>query len=76
MSNLARDNADLFAEAASRGLITTEVVPGTRRYGRIWKITSAGLYFLNAGASLIASAELHDYEKRIGATSDTEPSLP
>lgn len=60
-ANLTRDHADVVAEASSRGFITTEVVPGSAFYGRLWKITPRGLYHLVSGAHLIQAQELAAY---------------
>lgn len=43
-SNYARNNAALFAEAASRGHISCLTVSG--RNGGAWEVTSAGVEFL------------------------------
>ena len=64
-SDLARTDAHLVAEAASRGYITTQVVPGAYEYGRYWKITGNGLLFLNMGASLIKDQELAAYNAHL-----------
>jgi hypothetical protein len=63
-SNLAREYGDTIAEAASRGFITTEVVPGGGLFGRLWKITPTGLQFLWAHAHLIEDTEENDYVQR------------
>lgn len=44
-SNTARRDADIVAMAASIGLITTQITPGT--YGRDWRVTTKGLELLN-----------------------------
>jgi len=53
----ARNYADEIAEAASRGLITTEVVPGGCLYGRLWKLTPEGLRFLYQHSDILAEEE-------------------
>jgi hypothetical protein len=45
-SDDARVNADEVAEAASRGFITTAVIPQGSVYGRLWKLTPLGTQFL------------------------------
>jgi hypothetical protein len=60
-SDLAREYAQEVAEAASRGMITTAIVPGELQYGRVWKITISGLRYLYAGSVLIAPQELAAY---------------
>lgn len=61
-SDDARVYADEVAEAASRKLITTAIVPpaSARIYGRIWKVTPRGLAFLFRHAALLTSEE-NDY---------------
>lgn len=44
-SNRARRDADVVAMAASMGLITTQITPGT--FGRDWRVTTEGLTHLN-----------------------------
>lgn len=56
-SNEVRDFADEIAEAASRQLITTAVVPGGRTFGRLWKLTPAGTALLFEKAALVADEE-------------------
>lgn len=56
-SNEARDFADEFAEAASRQLITTAVVPGGLTFGRLWKLTPAGVTFLFDRAEALSDEE-------------------
>ncbi len=54
-SDVARQFADEIAEAASRELLTTAVVPPkyAQVFGRLWKLTPAGLQFLwDHGAEL------------------------
>lgn len=57
-SDDARRYAEVVAEAASRNLITTEVIHGSGVHGRLWKITIGGLQLLNAGSSMIVDEEL------------------
>lgn len=59
-SDDARVFADEIAEAASRKLITTAVVPpaSARIYGRIWKVTPRGLAFLFRNAALLITEEV------------------
>lgn len=52
-----REYADEVAEAAIRQLITTAVVPGGSTYGRLWKLTPAGVSFLFDHADLIRDEE-------------------
>ena len=63
-SDIAREFAEEIAEAASRGFITTEVVPGGGLYGKLWKLTPAGLSFLWAKAHLIEVLEEKHYVER------------
>lgn len=56
-SNEVRECADEVAEAASRGFITTSIVPRGAVFGRLWKLTPAGLSFLFDNAPLVASEE-------------------
>ena len=51
-SNTARRDADVVAMAASMGLITTQITPGT--FGRDWRVTSEGLTHLNEGNNAIS----------------------
>lgn len=44
-STQARLHADGFAEAASRGWISTQTAPDT--FGRTWRLTTSGLATLN-----------------------------
>jgi hypothetical protein len=62
-SDLAREAAEVIAEAASRSLITTEVVPGSSVFGTIWKVTILGLYELKQGAQSIMAEELAAYRE-------------
>jgi len=60
-SDDARSWADEIAEAASRQLLTTQVVPGVGQiYGRLWKLTPQGttLLFENGG---MLTREEQDY---------------
>lgn len=63
-SDIAREFAEEVAEAASRGFVTTEVVPGGGLYGKLWKLTPAGLSFLWAHAHLIEELEEKHYVER------------
>jgi hypothetical protein len=57
-SDDARVWADEIAEAASRQLITTQVVPRVGEiYGRLWKLTPLGTALLFEQASLLTSEE-------------------
>ena len=56
-SNEVRDYADEIAEAASRQLITTAVVPKGNVYGRLWKLTALGTTFLYDHATEVADEE-------------------
>lgn len=62
-ADIARDYADEIAEAASRGFLTTVVVPDRTHpvYGRVWKITWQGLEFLYEHAAEIAAQEVRNY---------------
>jgi hypothetical protein len=60
-SDLSRGCAQEIAEAASRGYISTLVIPGERTYGRVWKITHTGIMFLTNNAACIAKDELAAY---------------
>lgn len=66
-SDTARDYADEVAEAASRGFLTTQVVPGKDVFGRVWKITCEGLQWLGDNASSIADREVDNYAEVCGA---------
>lgn len=54
-SNTARRDADVVAMAASMGLITTQITPGT--FGRDWRVTSEGLTHLNEGNNAISHSD-------------------
>lgn len=56
-SDFAREWADAIAEAASRGFVTTAIVPGGSVFGRLWKPTDRGLSFLFDNAALIQNQE-------------------
>lgn len=56
-ANEVRDYADEVAEAASRGFITTAIVPDGSLYGRLWKLTPLGLSFLFQHSALVAHEE-------------------
>lgn len=56
-SDEVRSFADEVAEAASRGLITTSVIPKGSIHGRLWKLTPAGLQFLYDNAEALANEE-------------------
>lgn len=60
-SDYSREYADEIAEAASRGFVTTAVVPGRDLFGRLWKITPAGCSFLYEQADRIADQEVVNY---------------
>lgn len=60
-SDFARLYADAVAEAASRGYITTSVVPNGKVFGRLWKPTAAGTQFLFDHAELIQETQEADY---------------
>lgn len=60
-SDYAREMADVVAECAARGFITTEVAPYSDLYGRLWKITLAGLKFLNTHSGAILAEVARDY---------------
>lgn len=57
-SDDARAFADEIAEACSRLLITTQVVPHGTIWGRIWKLTPKGLTFLFANSNLLSDEEV------------------
>jgi hypothetical protein len=57
-SDDARAFADEIAEASSRGLLTTQVIPSGTVYGRIWKVTPSGVKFLFANANLLTGEEV------------------
>lgn len=63
-SDDARVFADEIAEASSRELITTAVVPPTiaKIFGRIWKVTPKGLSFLYANAEMLTDEEVRYVE--------------
>jgi hypothetical protein len=56
-SDDARCFADEIVEAAHRQLLTTQVVPGGRLYGRLLKLTSLGVTHLEANATLLSEEE-------------------
>lgn len=60
-SDLARAYADEIAEGASRGFLTTEVVPRRPIHGRLWKVTPTGLEYLFEHAGRIADEEVANY---------------
>jgi hypothetical protein len=60
-SDLARAYADEIAEGASRGFLTTSVVPGRPIHGRLWKVTPSGLQHLFDNAGTIADEEVANY---------------
>jgi hypothetical protein len=43
-SDIARTKAEVVAEAACKGLITTQTTDGT--YGSVWRLTAIGLHTL------------------------------
>lgn len=57
-SDDARTFADEVAEAASRGFITTTIIPGGRIFGRLWKMTPEGIAFLFTNSACLADEEL------------------
>lgn len=63
-SDEARVFADEIAEAASRGFITTEVVPFGALHGRLWKLTPDGVDFLYLNTALIAHEQEEAYATR------------
>lgn len=56
-ADVAREYADEFAALASMGFITSLVIYGGSVYGRVWKITPAGLLYLARHAPSIVEAE-------------------
>lgn len=56
-SDLAREYADEIACAASRGFISTLVIPGGSLFGKRWKVTVLGLAFLEREAAPIVASE-------------------
>lgn len=60
--DLARVNADDIAEAASRGFVTTAIIPHGQVYGRLWKVTPEGLAFLYANANALNQEEVRYVE--------------
>lgn len=60
-SDDARTFADEFAEASSRGYLTTQVAFGRPVYGRLWKITQDGLAHLADQGHKIADEEVTNY---------------
>lgn len=60
-SDTARVYADEIAEASSRGFLTSQVVPGRVLFGRLWKITSPGILWLETNSALIADSEVAKY---------------
>lgn len=65
--DVARSQADEFAEAASRGLLTTVIIPGGEVHGRLWKITGAGLAYLTANVGTLSLEELDYVEAHCAA---------
>lgn len=63
----ARTHADEVAEAASRGLLTTVIIPGGEVHGRLWKITEAGLAYLTANVGTLSQEELDYVEAHCAA---------
>ena len=57
-SDDARAFADEIAEGASRGFITTSVIPNGAVYGRLWKLRPEGVSFLFANANLLTDEEV------------------
>lgn len=68
-SDLARQHADIIAEAASKGLISTAIVPGSAHCGHIWKITTKGLTLLTGCYGVIEEQELRAYSNKGAAPS-------
>ena len=68
-SDLARIHADRIAEAASKGLISTAIVPGSSHCGHIWKITTKGLTLLTACYGVIEDQEITAFHMK-GSASD------
>lgn len=60
--DLSRANADEIAEAASRGFLTTAIIPNGTVFGRLWKITPAGLAFLYANVASLSHEEVRYVE--------------
>lgn len=63
-SDLARQHADMIAEAASKGLISTAIIPGSSHMGHIWKITTKGLTLLTACHKVIEEQELQAFHHK------------
>jgi hypothetical protein len=59
-SDDARNFADEVAEAASRQLITSAIVPGSDAalFGRLWKLTPAGTQLLFDNGHLLIAEEV------------------
>lgn len=57
-SDDARVYADEVAEAASRGFITTAIIPKGEFYGRLWKLTNTGTDFLFAKSEYLEQEEV------------------
>lgn len=70
-SDLARDYADEVAEGASRGFLTTLVAFGSDVYGRLWKVTEAGVAFLRINGDRIAADEVENYGESICSPNET-----
>lgn len=68
-SDDSRCFANEIAAAASMGYISTEVVYGSRVFGRRWKITVRGLAFLCGASDLIAEEELAHFRRQSPAAS-------
>lgn len=60
-SDRAREYADEIAQAASAGFLTTEVLPNTGVFGRLWKVTPLGLTYLWDKADAVATEEALKY---------------
>lgn len=60
-SDDARFYADVVAEGLSRGFLTTLVAYGENVYGRLLKVTVAGLQFLADNGERIAREEVENY---------------
>lgn len=53
-SDYSRSMADEIAEAASRGFITTILIPGKSGWGRVWRLTPSGASYLFEHSARIA----------------------
>jgi hypothetical protein len=71
-SDDVRSYADEIAEAASRGFITTIVIPNGSLHGRLWKLTPKGTQFLWDEADRLLNEEDH-YAARYTTPTTDEP---